>query len=61
MAIGVLNAIGTQIILRLIPLIGFYNRVVKIQVTAISLVILLYTNIALITLADQTSLSYRWF
>ena len=61
MVIGILNAIGSQIILRLIPYIGFHNRVVKIQVTSLSLVILLYTNIALITLADKTHLSYRWF
>ena len=61
MVIGILNAIGSQIILRLIPYIGFHNRVVKIQVTSLSLVVLLYTNIALITLADKTHLSYRWF
>jgi uncharacterized membrane protein YesL len=42
-------------------LIGFHSRVMQIQTTVVGLVIVLYTNIALITLADKTYLSYRWF
>lgn len=61
MLIGIMNAIGTGLILTLIPKVGFHSRIRQIQVSVISIVLLLYTNICLITLADRTHLSYRWF
>ena len=61
MVIGILNAIGTQLVLRLVPLIGFHCQVKQIQATVATLVVMLYTTIALITLGDQTKLNYRWF
>jgi len=47
MAIGIINAIGSNIVQWLIPKVGFHSRIKQLQVTTLTIFLMSFCNITL--------------